>query len=219
MAGGPATYAFDAFGPFAGMQASLWYWASCLIGNVAIATAASGYLAAFFGSQPARRMGAFITIALLWLVTVVNLVSPRFVGQVDGPLLVAGLVPLLLVATVGWFWFDAGAVPRVLECQRPVRSTRRVPHSLVLVFWAFTGPRERIGGRGRGRESRTQCAASPPSPGVLHRRTHLYSGQRGHHGPGARAASSPIPRRRSRWWPRKMFGPGAVPLVASAPAC
>ena len=33
----------------AGMQASLWYWTSCLIGNVAIAAAASGYLAAFFG--------------------------------------------------------------------------------------------------------------------------------------------------------------------------
>ena len=49
MAGGPASYVFDAFGPFAGMQASLWYWTSCLIGNVAIAAAAAGYLAAFFG--------------------------------------------------------------------------------------------------------------------------------------------------------------------------
>ena len=38
------------------MQISLWYWASCLIGNVAIATAASGYLAAFFGI--ARRPAA-----------------------------------------------------------------------------------------------------------------------------------------------------------------
>ncbi|HET7811934.1 MAG TPA: amino acid permease, partial [Steroidobacteraceae bacterium] len=26
MGGGPASYVFDAFGPFAGMQASLWYW-------------------------------------------------------------------------------------------------------------------------------------------------------------------------------------------------
>src|SRR5262245_42275786 len=49
MAGGPASYAFDAYGPFVGLQTSLWYWASCLIGNVAIATAASGYLAAFLG--------------------------------------------------------------------------------------------------------------------------------------------------------------------------
>ncbi len=81
LAGGPATYAFDAFGPFVGMQTSLWYWASCLIGNIAIATAASGYLAVFFGIHPSAVQGAMITIALLWLVTFVNMVSPRFVGR------------------------------------------------------------------------------------------------------------------------------------------
>ncbi len=62
------------------MQTSLWYWASCLIGNIAIATAASGYLAVFFGIHQPPRQGAMITIALLWLVTFVNMVSPRFVG-------------------------------------------------------------------------------------------------------------------------------------------
>ena len=67
MAGGPASYVFDAFGPFAGMQASLWYWTSCLIGNVAIAAAAAGYLAAFFGITPAPRVMAFITIVLMWI--------------------------------------------------------------------------------------------------------------------------------------------------------
>jgi arginine:agmatine antiporter len=138
LAGGPATYAFDAFGPFVGMQASLWYWASCLIGNIAIATAASGYLAVFFGIQPTAVHGAMITIALLWLVTFVNMVSPRFVGQVDGPLLVAGLIPLLLVATVGWFYFD----PAQFSASWNVSGKSdfyAVPNSLVLVFWAFTG--------------------------------------------------------------------------------
>ena len=80
-------------GRSAGSQSSLWYWASCLIGNVAIATAASSYLAAFFGIDAGPVQGALFTIALLWLVTLVNLVSPRFVGQVDGPLLVAGMIP------------------------------------------------------------------------------------------------------------------------------
>src|SRR5690242_18015803 len=100
MAGGPATYAFDAFGPFVGMQSSLWYWSACLIGNVAIATAAAGSLVAVFGATLNPQTMAVITIALLWLVTGVNLVSPRFVGQVDGPLFVIGLIPVLLVATV-----------------------------------------------------------------------------------------------------------------------
>src|SRR5262245_10651091 len=101
LAGGPASYAFDAFGPFVGTQASLWYWASCLIGNVAIATAASGYFAVFFRIDPTATQVAAITVALLWLVTFINMVSPRFVGQVDGPLLIAGLIPLLLVGTAG----------------------------------------------------------------------------------------------------------------------
>src|SRR5688500_8266169 len=138
MAGGPATYVFAAFGPFAGLQASLWYWASCLIGNVAIATAAAGYLAALFGIAPSVTTLAMIAIGLLWLVTFFNLVSPRFVGLIDAPLLVAGLIPLLLVVTFGWFSFDAnqfGASWNVSGL--PVYEA--LPNSLVLVFWAFTG--------------------------------------------------------------------------------
>ena len=138
LAGGPATYAFDAFGPFVGMQTSLWYWASCLIGNIAIATAASQYLAAFLGITPAAAHGAMITIALLWLVTFINMVSPRFVGQVDTPLLVAGMIPLLLVATVGWLWFDPAQF-RASWNVSGMSDFEAVPHSLVLVFWAFTG--------------------------------------------------------------------------------
>jgi arginine:agmatine antiporter len=138
LAGGPATYAFDAFGPFVGTQTSLWYWASCLIGNIAIATAASGYLAAFLGIEPSAAQGALITVALLWLVTFINMVSPRFVGQVDGPLLVAGLIPLLVVATVGWIWFDPAQFAASWNVSgKP--DFYAVPHSLVLVFWAFTG--------------------------------------------------------------------------------
>ena len=138
LAGGPATYAFDAFGPFVGMQTSLWYWASCLIGNIAIATAASQYLAAFLGITPAAAHGAMITIGLLWLVTFINMVSPRFVGQVDTPLLFAGMIPLLLVATVGWLWFDPAQF-RASWNVSGMSDFQAVPHSLVLVFWAFTG--------------------------------------------------------------------------------
>jgi arginine:agmatine antiporter len=138
LAGGPATYAFDAFGPFWGSQSSLWYWAACLIGNVAIATAASSYLANFLGISAGPIASALFTISLLWLVTIVNLVSPRFVGLVDGPLLIAGLVPLLLVVTVGWSDFD----PAQFRASWNVSGQplyQALPNSLALVFWAFTG--------------------------------------------------------------------------------
>src|SRR5262245_35796766 len=138
MAGGPATYAFDAFGRFWGSQSSLWYWAACLIGNVAIATAASSYLATFFGVSAGPVHGAIFTVVLLWLVTVVNLVSPRFVGQFDGFLLIAGVIPLLFVVTLGWTAFDAAQFRESWNVSgEPLYKA--LPHSLALVFWAFTG--------------------------------------------------------------------------------
>ncbi|HEX6639147.1 MAG TPA: amino acid permease [Steroidobacteraceae bacterium] len=138
MAGGPATYAFDAFGPFAGSQSSLWYWAACLIGNVAIATAASSYLIDFLGISAGPMGSALFTVILLWLVTLVNLVSPRFVGQVDGPLFVAGVIPLLLAITLGWSAFDAGQFRESWNVSgQPLHQA--LPNSLALVFWAFTG--------------------------------------------------------------------------------
>jgi arginine:agmatine antiporter len=138
MAGGPASYVFDAFGPFAGMQVSLWYWTSCLIGNVAIAAAASGYLAAFFGLTAGPAAMAFITILLLWLATAVNMVSPRFAGLFNGPLLLAGLVPLLLIGTAGWFMFDAAQF-RANWNVTGTSDLSAVKQSLVLVFWAYLG--------------------------------------------------------------------------------
>jgi arginine:agmatine antiporter len=120
------------------LQASLWYWASCLIGNVAIATAASGYLAALFGIAPSATALALIAVGLLWLVTVFNLVSPRFVGLIDAPLLVAGLIPILLVVTFGWFAFDATQFRESWNVSG-MPYYEALPNSLVLVFWAFTG--------------------------------------------------------------------------------
>ncbi len=152
MAGGPASYIFDTFGPFAGMQASLWYWTSCLIGNVAIAAAAAGYLAAFFGLPTGPTLIAGITIALIWLATAVNMVSPRFAGLFNCPMLIAGLVPLLLIGVGGWFLFD----PALYAANWNVSGASdlaAVKQSLVLVFWAYLGL-----------ESASVCAAVVENP-------------------------------------------------------
>lgn len=152
MAGGPASYIFDAFGPFAGMQASLWYWTSCLIGNVAIAAAAAGYLAAFFGLPTGPALIAGITIALIWVATAVNLVSPRFACQFNGPMLFAGLVPLLLIGIGGWFMFD-GAQYSANWNVSGTSDLAAIQQSLVLVFWAYLGL-----------ESASVCAAIVENP-------------------------------------------------------
>ena len=109
MAGGPATYAFDAFGTFwgrspasgTGQRASSATWPSPPPRRVISPTSSA--------SAPARCMARCSPSLLLWLVTLVNLVSPRFVGQFDGPLLVAGLIP---AAAGGHGWLDARSTPR-----------------------------------------------------------------------------------------------------------
>jgi arginine:agmatine antiporter len=134
------------------MQVSLWYWTSCLIGNVAIAAAASGYLVAFVGVAPSPAAMAGITISLLWLATAVNLVSPRFACMFNSPLLVAGLVPLLLVGTVGWFMFDAAQFNANWNVSGH-SDPAAIKQSLVLVFWAYLGL-----------ESASVCAAVVKDP-------------------------------------------------------
>ena len=213
MAGGPATYVFDAFGPFAGSQASLWYWASCLIGNVAIATAASGYLAAFFGfdAGPALHRHHHHRAAVAG--------DRRQPGQsaVRGPggRAAAGRRP------------GAAAADRhrgLVRC-----STRRnsraswnvsgmpvyqaVPNSLVLVFWAFTGL-----------ESASVAAAVVENPernvpiatiaGVLIAALIIYSRQHRDHGPGTGQRSRQIHCAVRAGGRARLFGPVAGPLVA-----
>jgi arginine:agmatine antiporter len=66
------------------------------------------------------------------------MVSPRFVGQFDGLLLVAGLIPLLLVITAGWSTFDGSQFRESWNVGgHPLYQA--LPNSLALVFWAFTG--------------------------------------------------------------------------------
>src|ERR1700733_6125577 len=105
--GGPCAYAGDALGPYFGFQANALYWLSCWIGNIAIAVAAIGYLASFVPALSQPVPGAFATIAFIWVLTAVNILGPRLVCQIESLAIAVGLVPILLVATGGWWYFDA----------------------------------------------------------------------------------------------------------------
>jgi arginine:agmatine antiporter len=136
--GGPCAYAGQALGPYFGFQANALYWLSCWIGNIAIAVAAMGYLANFVPGLDQPVPGACATIAFIWVLTAVNILGPRLVCQVESLAVVIGLVPILLVAIGGWWYFD----PKVFTASWNVRhepAMQVIPQSLVLLFWAFTG--------------------------------------------------------------------------------
>jgi arginine:agmatine antiporter len=136
--GGPCAYAGEALGPYFGFQVNALYWLSCWIGNIAIAVAAIGYLASFAPSLSQPLPAALATAAIIWALTAVNILGPRLVCQVESVAIVIGLVPILLVATGGWWYFDS----KVFVDSWNVRhepGLEVVPRSLVLLFWAFTG--------------------------------------------------------------------------------
>jgi arginine:agmatine antiporter len=137
-AGGPCAYAGDALGPYMGFQSTAIYWVSCWLGNVAIALAATGYLATFFPVLSGPLTSAVAAAGIIWLLTLVNIAGPRFVCQVESIALSVGIVPILLVAIGGWWFFDPGIFRASWNVQQaPV--LKAVPDSLVLLFWAFTG--------------------------------------------------------------------------------
>ncbi len=136
--GGPAMYATVALGPYFGFQATLIYWICCWVGNIAIAIAAIGYLASLLPVFAVPINGALATIGLIWLVTLVNILGARLTCQFESVTLLAGLIPILLVATAGWVYFD----PAVFQASWNVSglpAATAIPQSLVLVFWAFVG--------------------------------------------------------------------------------
>ena len=137
-AGGPCAYAAEALGPYFGFQCTTIYWVSCWSGNIAIAVTATGYLGSFFPALAAPLAGAAATSTLIWLLTAMNILGPRLVCQFESGAIALGLIPILLIATLGWSRFD----PQLFQASWNVQhapALHAIPDSLVLVFWAFTG--------------------------------------------------------------------------------
>ena len=127
-----------ACGEFAGWQSSSLYWIGAVVGNIAIAVAVTGYLTYFFASLMAPVSGALVTSAVILLVTGANIIGPGLVARLSGWTLAVGLVPVLMVAIVGWLWFD----PAIFDGSWNVSGRSPVtalPASLGILFWAFCG--------------------------------------------------------------------------------
>jgi len=131
-------YVRSAFGPVAAIVTGFFYWAQGLLGNVAIALAITGYISFFWpwvGSQPGT---AIVTTAAIWLFVGLNLLGPLRVAQWGSAMVLVGLMPVLLVATLGWFNFD----PAVFRAGWNVSgqpASAAIMQSIVLVLWAFLG--------------------------------------------------------------------------------
>lgn len=95
-----------AFGPFAGILAAILYILSVLISLPMVAVAAAGYTGFLFPALAAQREALLLAVGYIWLFVVVAAASAPLVARFGSLALFVGLVPLVLVATLGWTHFD-----------------------------------------------------------------------------------------------------------------
>ncbi|MEU2400377.1 amino acid permease [Streptomyces pseudogriseolus] len=106
--GGPYVYAREAFGDFAGFLAAWAYWITTWVSNAALAVAAVGYLDVLIPVGEHRWTACLAALVIQWLPALANYAGTRYVGAVQVVSTVLKLVPLVLVAVGGLFFFDAG---------------------------------------------------------------------------------------------------------------
>ncbi|MEU8774346.1 amino acid permease [Streptomyces sp. NPDC048606] len=105
--GGPYVYVRAAFGDFAGFLAAYSYWITAWVSNAALAVAAVGYLGVLFPAIGDHKWAMCLAaLAVQWLPALANLAGTRYVGAVQLVATVLKLLPLLLVAFGGLFFFD-----------------------------------------------------------------------------------------------------------------
>ena len=137
--GGMAAYAEDAYGKDGYFQVFFLYFLSIAIANVAVASSALGYLAAFFpaltSSPVAICMGV---IGLLWLTTIANFGGPKITGRIGAVTVWGVILPVGFISIAGWFWFHGGTFAAAWN-PKGLRLVEGMGSSISLTLWAFLG--------------------------------------------------------------------------------
>ena len=136
--GGLYVYTRDTFGDFAGFVVAWGYWISIWSGNAAIATAFAGYVGVFF--PPIARIPLLAGVAAagaIWLFSWVNAAGVRTAGIVQLVTTLLKLLPLMVIGTLGFYFFNAGHfTPFNLSGESPISA---VTATAALTLWAFLG--------------------------------------------------------------------------------
>lgn len=136
--GGPYAYARDFLGPFAGFQTNYIYWSGNCIGNIAIAVAATGYLAELIPSIGGPPMSVVATATIIWLLTLANILGPRVVGALETWTMALALIPIMGIALLGWFWFDVNTFLSGWNVSGE-SDMHAVSRAASMALWAYMG--------------------------------------------------------------------------------
>ncbi|NWL18925.1 putrescine-ornithine antiporter [Pseudomonas umsongensis] len=136
--GGMGGYAEYTFGKAGNYITNYTYGLSLLIANVAISITAVGYIQELFHIELDSLQVGLATIALLWITTFANFGGARITGRIGAVTVWGVIAPVVLVSTVGWFWFDssvyaAGWNPHNMAWYDAAGA------SVAITLWAFLG--------------------------------------------------------------------------------
>jgi putrescine:ornithine antiporter len=137
--GGLAAYAEDAYGKDGYFQVFFLYFLSLAIANVAVASSALGYMAAFFPALTATPIATCLgVIALLWITTVANFGGPSLTGKIGAVTVWGVILPVGFMAIFGWFWFSGATFSEAWN-PKGISLGEGMGSSIALTLWAFLG--------------------------------------------------------------------------------
>jgi putrescine:ornithine antiporter len=137
--GGMAAYAEDAYGRDGYFQVFLLYFLSIAVANVAVATSALGYLAAFWPALTASPLASCIgVIALLWITTAANFGGPSLTGRLGSVTVWGVILPVGFISAFGWFWFHSDVFAAAWN-PKGMSLFEGMGSSISLTLWAFLG--------------------------------------------------------------------------------
>jgi len=137
--GGLAAYAEDAYGKDGYFQVFFLYFLSLAIANVAVASSALGYLAAFFPVLTSTPVATCIgVIALLWITTVANFGGPSLTGKIGAITVWGVIIPVGFISIAGWIWFSSDTFAAAWN-PKGISLGEGMGSSIALTLWAFLG--------------------------------------------------------------------------------
>ncbi|MGQ3040286.1 MAG: amino acid permease [Brevundimonas sp.] len=137
-ADGLSGFAERGLGRFAGFHVSLAFWMACLVGNVAVAVAATGYLGFFWPILKDPVAATLCNLGLIWIATAAYIVGARTASWLAAVALVVGLIPVVIAVAAGASAFDPALFAASWSPSgEPLLKT--VPASLAIIFWAYLG--------------------------------------------------------------------------------
>jgi putrescine:ornithine antiporter len=136
--GGMGGYAEYTFGKAGNYITNYTYGLSLLIANVAISITAVGYIQVLLDVKLDPLQVGLATIALLWITTFANFGGANITGRIGAVTVWGVIAPVVLVSTIGWFWFDssvyaAGWNPHNMGMLEAAGA------SVAITLWAFLG--------------------------------------------------------------------------------